>query len=117
MAPFPESHEVSASRILANYFKTDVYFVKRSSNIKTADIKIGNIYWEIKSPKGDGKRTIQNNLRVADGQSPNLIVDMRRSKMHIRRAEGRIRQFLTEGHTKFKRVLLIKKDEKIVVIK
>ena len=34
-----------------------------------------NILWELKSPTGNEKHTIQNNLRETDGQSDNVILD------------------------------------------
>lgn len=36
------------------------------------------LLWEIKSPKGKSSRTIENNLRSALRQSPNIVIDLRR---------------------------------------
>jgi len=58
----------------------DVYFVERS-HAKTPDFKIRNQYWELKSPSGNGKRTIQHTLESAKKQPLNIILDMRRSKI------------------------------------
>ena len=56
----PKDQELSAALILAEYFKSDVIFLRPQKD-KTPDIDIGGVHWEIKSPKGDGKKTIENN--------------------------------------------------------
>ncbi len=50
----------------------------RHKGAKTPDIAMNGLLWEIKSPKGKGPRTIENNLRLALLQSPNIILDLRR---------------------------------------
>jgi hypothetical protein len=96
----PEKHEISAAKILAGYFKSDVKFVKRT-NLRTPDLQIGNQYWEMKSPTGVGKRNIQNNLQTAVGQSPNVVLDARRSKM-------RIEKFVAEAKRQYKIIVRMK---------
>jgi hypothetical protein len=92
-----------------------VIFIKRGS-AKSADFKIGDIVWEVKSPKGNGKKTIQNNLRKADDQSPYVILDLRRIKMHAAQAYNRIRYELSKA-TKIKRLLVITRRGKVLEIK
>ena len=108
----PEEHEISAARILANHFKSDVEFISRTSN-KTPDIKIGNLRMEIKSPTGKGKRNIQHTLQYAIKQSSVVVFDARRSKIHIARIRRELaRQFKM---TKIlKKLILIEKDGKVV---
>jgi hypothetical protein len=65
----PKDHEMSAALILANYyFKTDVVFLRPLAN-HTPDLDVNGIKWEIKSPMGNGKKTIDNNFRMARKQS------------------------------------------------
>lgn len=110
--PPPNQQEISAAQIIVKYFKADIYFVQRSS-LRTADIKINGIFWEIKSPIGNGRRTIQNNLRTASRQSPNVIIDLRRCKMPTNNALARIRNEMTKS-CPIKHLLIITKDEKAV---
>lgn len=111
----PKDHEMSAALILANYyFKADVTFMRPQSN-RTPDIDVHGTRWEIKSPMGDGKKTIDNNFRMARKQSRNIIMDLRRIKMHQTKANARIRSFLSTPHG-FKRVIVITKDQTIVEI-
>lgn len=114
--PYLEAREISAAMIMAQYFRSDVTFIKRNSHAKTADFKIGGVVWEVKSPVGDGKRTVQNNLRSAEEQSPNIVMDLRRCKMHIRKAESRIRYELARAH-KIKRLIIISKTGKVIEVK
>ncbi len=111
----PKDHEISAALILANYyFKTDVTFLRPQTN-RTPDIDVDGTKWEIKSPLGNGKKTIDNNFRMARKQSRNIVMDLRRIKMHQAKANARIRSFLSTPHH-FKRVIVITKSQRIVEI-
>jgi hypothetical protein len=111
----PEDHELSAALILAAYFKTNVVFLRPESR-KTPDIEADGVKWEIKSPRGNGKKTIDNNLRSARKQSHNIVLDLRRIKMHQLKTLSRIRFYLSAGPHGFKKMLVITKTGKIVEI-
>ena len=81
ITPIPEQYEITAASLLSRFFKADVEFVKRSGH-KTPDFRINNTYWELKSPTGSGKHNVQHQLQTASLQSPNIIFDSRRSKLH-----------------------------------
>jgi hypothetical protein len=110
----PEDHELSAALILAAHFKTDVVFLRPESR-KTPDIDIDGTKWEIKSPRGNSKKTIENNLRTARKQSHNLVVDLRRVKLHQQQVTSRMGFFLSGPH-RFKKVLVITKTEKVIEV-
>lgn len=112
IAPPPNAQEISAAQIIAHHLKTDVYFVQRSP-LKTADLRIRGTFWEIKSPIGNSKRTIQNNLREASRQSANVIIDLRRCKMPTVNALSRIRHEM-KNSCPIKRLLIITKEENII---
>ncbi len=57
--------------LLAEHFKHDVIFL-RPGTLRTPDLNIGGVLWEIKSPLGSGKKTMENNLRSARKQSVNI---------------------------------------------
>ena len=115
ISPHPERFEVSAAAILSRHFKCDIYFIAKS-NIHTPDIRIKNIRWEIKSPTGNGERTIQHQIQRALTQSKNIIFDARRTKIRITKIRTDLIRYATE-HTAIKRLILIEKDETVVVIK
>ena len=116
MKPRPKIHEETAAAILANYFAGDVHFIETTGR-STPDIKVDGLEWEIKSPDGASQYTIQNNMRKAGHQSKNIIVDLRRVKLHQKRALGYIERFMSGASSKFKRVLVITKSGKVIVIK
>ena len=111
----PKDHELSAALILAYHFKSDVIFL-RSETKKTPDIDVNGTKWEIKSPMGNGKKTIDNNLRAAHKQSRNIVVDLRRAKLHQARAIARINHYLSAGPHKIKHLKVITKTHKIIDI-
>lgn len=110
----PKEHEMSAAIILAYYFKADVIFL-RPKYARTPDVDVNGTKWEIKSPMGNGKRTIDNNFSEARGQSKNIVMDLRRIKMHESKAHARINFYISTPHH-FKQVLVITKSKKVVVI-
>ena len=115
LADLPKDHELSAALILAHHFKTDVVFL-RPENKKTPDIDVNGMEWEIKSPRGNSKKTIENNLRTARKQSENIVIDLARSKIHNMQAVARARFYIrTEAHT-IKRLKIITKRGRIIDI-
>lgn len=54
----PEEHEVRAAKYFSKRGK-DITFIKPSNipNIHTPDFRMDGVEWEVKSPKGDSKRT------------------------------------------------------------
>ena len=63
----PEPHEVSAAIVLARHYQTTVEFLMPIDDYrrKTADIAMLGLEWEIKSPTGSSKYTIQKQFRRA----------------------------------------------------
>jgi hypothetical protein len=111
----PKEHEFSAAIVIAEYFQSDVIFVRPGVS-KTPDFKIEGATWELKSPLGSSARTIENNMRTARKQSENIIIDLARTKIHQQRAIARINFFLSKP-SPFKKVLVITKTRKIIEIR
>jgi hypothetical protein len=77
---------------------------------------MNGILWEIKSPKSDSSRTIENNLRIALKQSSNLIIDLHRSKLNENKAIIQIkREFKLAA--KIKNLLIISKNHTLLDLK
>ena len=113
--PLPEPHELSAAVILARYWRKDVYFVGRNLQM-SADIRVDGIFWEIKSPIGGGKRTIQNNLREATQQSRNIVIDLRRCKTPTERALSRVK-YAAKSLRSIRRLVAVLDNKTVVDIK
>ena len=112
----PEKHEFETAKFFADMGK-DIVFLKPST-IKgehTPDILMDGFEWEIKSPQGNSKRTVENNFRNAVVQSRYIIFDLRRIRLHDNQCvtklekEFRARRYL-------KKLLIIKKDGTLIEI-
>ena len=114
----PRPHEKRIAKTIANYFQSDVIFMRRASS-KTPDLYIlkTNIRWELKSPEGGGKHTVQNNLREASWQSENILLDLSRAKLSDEKGISRTKEFLKKERSKIRRLKIITKKLKIMDIK
>jgi hypothetical protein len=112
----PKNHEIRASLIIANkYFKSDVNFLRQEIH-SSPDIETHGQKWEIKNPLGNGKKTIENNLRNARKQSKRIIIDFSRMKLHQTKAISNIKFFIRNSPGQFKKVVVIAKDSEILEI-
>jgi predicted ABC-class ATPase len=115
LRPSPARYEISAAELLALYFKSDVEFVARS-NQKTPDFLVNGYTWELKSPTGRSKHNIERQMKAGVKQSGNIILDARRSKIHISRIRSELHNQLKHRKA-IKRLLLICKDKQIIELK
>lgn len=71
--PRPNLYEQEVARVLAYKFQSDVRFVAPRYSLHTPDLQIvkTNEFWEIKNIRGNGKNTIEDNLK---GQQSNPIM-------------------------------------------
>ena len=114
---FPDSYEIQAAQLLLSYFHSDIEFIPSGSTSRP-DLFITRLHqrWEIKSPTGNGKRTISHNLEGISRQSENVVISLLRTKMHPRTAISRAKQVL-KSPTRVKRLLIVTKQGKVVEIK
>lgn len=110
----PWPHELRVAEILALAGHT-VEFIP-TSIMKTADILLDGVEFEIKSPITNKANTIDHMIRKAIRQSPNLIIDSSRMK-DIR--EPQVRKLLINQARKakqLKRIILVTKFGQIIDI-
>jgi hypothetical protein len=106
----PEKHELSAARYFANLGK-DIIFIKpsESKGIHRPDFRMDGLEWELKSPTGRSKRTIENNFRDAVKQSRYIIFDLRRIQLTDDVATNQVKkEFSVRKY--LKRLLIIHKN-------
>lgn len=116
MYPRPNSFEEAIARILALKFQSDVLFVQPTFSLHTPDlqaIRTGE-FLEIKNIRGNGKNTIEDNLKKAAKQSKNIIISLLRTKMAPTQATARIHYFINHPHGKIKQIILITKTGKTI---
>ena len=106
----PEKNEFEVARYFANRGK-DIVFIRPSQipNTHTPDILMDNVEWEIKSPLGNSKRTIEANFRHAVKQSHYIIFDLRRIKVPEKQCMTQLEKEF-KGRPYVKRLLVIKKN-------
>ena len=78
-----ERHEMATINFLLRLGK-NIELIKPSLKpfSRNADLIMDQLVWEMKSPTGRGKYIIRDTLRTVARQSPNIILDLRRSKLH-----------------------------------
>ena len=109
-----EKHEY-ATVLLLTEMGYDVELVPRSTREgeHTPDIIIDNVKWEMKSPTGETRNTIKNNIQGALRQSVNVILDLRRVKRPMEKCLRDIeREFI--HNKKLRRLLVITKSKKVL---
>lgn len=110
LAPWP--HELRVARILS-LAGHSVEFLP-TAGVKTADILLDGIEFEIKSPRTSSTNTLEHLLKRALKQSPNIIIDTARIK-NLR--DHNILHFLiTQAKTRkqIKRLIMITRQEGLV---
>jgi hypothetical protein len=114
---YPEPHEQRTARFF-NDLGYDVEFLVPvdKDHIKTPDIKMNGLLWEIKAPKVDGKYTIQHACLKASRQSENIIFDLRRSAIFEKKAISQLNKQLKLIY-KIKNLLIITKSLKLIDLK
>jgi len=114
----PEEHEVEAAWILARHFNAKVDFLIPIDGygIKTADIVLNGIIWEMKSPKGNSKNTVSNLFRaISRKRAPHTVFDARRTKLKDAGIINKVRHEIGQRKS-IKKVLFIGKDESVIEI-
>lgn len=112
----PELHELAVANTLISIGK-DVEFIAPiyTKGVFTPDLIMDGQRWEIKSPIGNSKRTIENNFRKAQKQSENIIFDLRRvgldEKVVISQIKNRI---LSQHGNRTRKVLIVTKNNKVL---
>ena len=93
----------------------DVVFIKPSSipNTHTPDILMDGVEWEMKTPKGSSKRTIEICFRIAVKQSKYIIFDLRRIQLSDKQCLTKLeREFNARKYVK--KLYVITKDEELI---
>jgi hypothetical protein len=113
----PEPHEVEVAWILARHYHTVVQFLTPSEGykMKTADMVMNGVIWEVKSPTGKGRSTVPNQFKRAAKQSSHVVFDARRVRLDESEVLRQVRWNL-ETRKSLKVVLFITKAGTVVEI-
>lgn len=110
----PWPHEMRVAEILSSS-GCYIEFLEETS-LRTPDIRLDGIEYEIKSPESFNANTFEHTLKNATRQSPNLIIDTSRLKK-VR--DSKIQTFLINQMRKqkqIKKMIMITKRGRIIDI-
>lgn len=111
-------HEEQTASALARAGRTVEFIPHREGyRLKTPDIVMDGVEWEMKAPKASGQKTFDRVLRRAVRQSRNVIIDaIRIESSPDVQIEHDLRNVAT--HVKeLRRLALVKKNREVVDIK
>lgn len=113
----PTPAEIKAARILSGYFKQSVEFLVPRNGFRqpTPDILVAGLLWEIKSPTGASRSTIENQIRSAVKQSENIVICGLDTKISDDEILKRIKAEV-KNHKRILRVLYITKEKEIIKV-
>jgi len=112
-----EDHEYATVKLLLSIgFNIELIPASQVKGMRTPDISINGVLWEIKAPTGNGKNTIKHTLQNASHQSNNVIVDLRRCKLNQDQAIKELEQRFNLSK-RIRRMKIITNDEKIIDFK
>lgn len=78
-----ERHEMMTVNFLLRLgFNIELIPKSNKAGVRTPDLRMLGLEWEMKSPKGCGKYLLQNVVHRATKQSESIIIDLRRVKIH-----------------------------------
>ncbi|MCL2869798.1 hypothetical protein FWF48_03255 [Candidatus Saccharibacteria bacterium] len=110
-----QPHESNAVRTLEKHgFSGEMIEPVGIKGNRTPDLSLGGVLWEIKSPTGKSRQTIERQFKRAVRQSRNIIIDTRRTKLDDAEIEGYIKLRLKNSRNT-KKVMMINKRDKIIV--
>jgi hypothetical protein len=111
------SNEAKVAKVLSDYLRSNVRLLKPINRfrVKTPDYVIGGEFYELKSITSHKANKIEDRAFTAEHQAENIVIDIRKTTIHSRRASQIIRQVLGKKNH-IKRVLLVtkEKDKKVL---
>lgn len=110
----PEHHELSTIVYFTNLGE-EVELIPPAAmyGMKTPDFMMAGLAWEMKSPAGTSRTTIEHVFRRAAHQSQNIVMDLRRTEIPDRQALKVLQQRLEQSHW-VKRIKVITKDGRLL---
>ena len=110
----PSEAELKTAKFFSDKGK-DITFICPSSipGQRRPDFVMDGLEWEVKCPEGKSKRTIENNIVSAEGQSSYIIIDLRHVKLSEKYCLSQI-EINSRTRTKIKRILVITKSLQVI---
>ena len=95
----PSEHEVLTALRLAEEGMDVLFRIdSREEGVKNPDAEMNQQVWEFKAPTGQGKNTIDSQMKRAGKQTERLVLDLRRSKLDDNESIQDVRQSMQGRH-------------------
>lgn len=95
----PSEHEVLTALRLAEEGMDVLFRVdSREEGVKNPDVEMNQQVWEFKAPTGQGKNTVDSQMKRAGKQTERLVLDLRRSKLDDKESIRDVRQSMQGRH-------------------
>lgn len=109
-----EKHEYDTVLFLTTLgYDIELILPSHVPNVRTPDFKMNGLKWEMKSPKGKSRSTLEHAFQVAMKQSVNVVFDLRRIQMPNGKAVATL-EHLFNYSKGIKRLLIISKERKLL---
>lgn len=109
-----EKHEYATVKLLLIHgHNIELIPSSQVKGMRTPDISISGVLWEIKAPTGNSRNTMKHTLQKAAHQSNNVIVDLRRCTMPQNNAIKELEHHFNLSR-RLRRMKIITIDEKII---
>lgn len=109
-----QDHEWNTVKLLLeNGYDISLIPPIEGERVKTPDMDMSGVIWEMKSPEGKSRNTIKHTFQNAGHQSSNLIIDLQRCKLTDEEALKDI-QYHFNISKRIKRLKVVTKDKKIL---
>ena len=109
-----EDHEYQTVKLLLEKgYDIELIPTSQIKGMRTPDISINGVLWEIKSPTGNSKNTAKHTIQNASHQAFNIIVDLRRCGLSQELAIKDLK-YNYELSRRLKQMMIITKEEDIL---
>lgn len=112
-------YEREVAEIIANKYGKEVQMVPRvlyPQHIKTADFKISGMFYDLKTPEGNGKNTIIDILKTGKGQSERIILALDKSPMEFKEVIRQVNSAFQSSRLAFMKEVIIFKEKSIIKV-
>lgn len=105
-------HEYATLTVLTDDGQ-DIELLKPSLTkyVKTGDFVMLGLAWEMKSPVGNSKSTMEHVFQKAAHQAPNIVIDLRRTKISDRSAIASLKKLFITSRSVRNLWIITKKTE------
>jgi len=109
-----EPHEIATlQRLVAAGWDPEILLPSGAEGSRTADLRVGPVEWEMKSPTGGGRHTISHQLERGSRQCDRIVLDLARSPLDDASVIAEVRRRV-RGSARITEVVIVTKTGALV---